>query len=241
MTEQPNRIGAALGVHGHGLDAIYHRLGLLLEAVADNTAAIAALAGAQAAPNPAWGLPSDTDCNMNALELLCAIATQLGLETTTPLPEGPAYRCGNVFQGGYHMASQWLPTSSGRVNAPNAFYAGWTTENDNPVATVISLTLEGDTAPLPTISPGIVPRTVCMSAYIGSGVELFAVDRYNAADQTYHDTSFLGLTDFSDPWVTGATFNVSNDYVYRFYVVLTEGITAPPPELFLFYTEGGLG
>lgn len=241
MTEQPNRIGAALGAHGHGLDAIYHRLGLLIDAVEANTAAIIAQGGNQAAIVAALGDPATTDCGVPMLDLLCFLAQQFGFVGTVPPPGGPAFRCGGLYVGGYWTADSWLPSSAGRLDAPNAFYANWTTEFDSPEATIVVETLEGDTAPLPTLHPGIVPRTVCISAYVGEGVEFFSVDRYDAVTLEYHDTAFIGTIDFADVWQEGVTYNVDPAYIYRFYVVMPEGVTVVPSGTFLYYTEGALG
>lgn len=238
MSLPANRVGATRGPNGTTLDDILlalqglnTKLQQLIDRPEPTPVDLSAITNV-------LGTRADCSTGESIVGLLCRLNDSVN---GTPAPAGPAFRCGDVFQGGYWVASSWLPTAGSRLNSANAFYADWSSEIDNPAATVASLSLEGDSTAFPTLIPGIIPRTICMSAYTDGGISFIGVDRYNAVDQTYHDSSILGTIDFSDPWTTGVTYNVDPDYVYRFYMVMPEGVTAPASGSFLFYTEGALG
>jgi hypothetical protein len=234
MTLHPNRPGGLRGDDGSTLQQLKAQLVAL-------NATMGSLLTAVQQQGTAQGTPALTDCNLSQLELLCSIHTLLGGGPGGEAPEEPAFRCGGLFLGGYWLGDSWISSLGSRINAANVFYPNWGTEFDSPDATIVSLTLEGDSGPFPTLIPGIVPRTVCVSAYVGEGVQFFGVDRYTAADQEYHSTSIIGAVDWSDPWTAGQTFNVDPAYVYRFHLVMPEEATSPATGTYLFYTEGSLG
>lgn len=241
MPPHPNRPGGVRGPDGAHLGQTNSILSQILAAIEDLTAAQNAGNNQQATLIAAIGTPDDTECGNTLLQSLCGILGELVGPPPGPGPSEPPYRCGDVFQGGYVMGPATVSSLGSRLDAPNAWYVDWSGDADGPSAYWESVDLEGDGSAFPTLYPGILPRTVCISAYVGTAPQFIGVDRYNAADQTYHDSAILGPIDFDTPWTAGTTFNVDPDYVYRFYAVMAEGDTAPPDGLFIFYTEGGLG
>ena len=235
-----NRVGGIRGENGATLDDLLAALQAqatsaeLLNAINDLSVNIQTLISYT-------GAPLDTACNLSQTQLLCSILTALTGEGGSGAPVEPAWRCGGAFNGGWLVSEGWSSSVGGHENAANVFYANFEASYSNPAAYVESTAIPAETGSFPTLFPGIVPRTVCISAYVGTGVLSFWVTRYVADTLVYFDTNLLGSVAASDVWTEGVQYDVDPDYCYRFFVVMPEGTTEVSAGTYLFYTEGALG
>lgn len=241
MTEQPNRIGAALGAHGHGLDAIYHRLGALIDAVEENTAALADLAASQTATATGIGDPALTDCGKSLVELMCELTTLLAGEGATG---GPPATCPGFPANptAWLNVTTWLPFPP-PLGEASTYVGEFSTTSSPPDLYIDVVTPYPE---FPDYSFQVVRSTtpltnICVS---WDGYDDFAdviANRWNFITASVDIST--GLDSSADPDPVGSTaLSLGLDYGWFFeYDKTGETALPPPPAVRLWIVEGPFG
>lgn len=237
-----NRPGNILGQHGRTIDDLYHLLIQVvekLEAIDGHTVGVLSNVANMA---DAIGYPSSTDCGVPVLELLCGIATELGV-VIGPGGSPPPATCPGFSESptAWLYAGTWYLTETELTGPTGNAAPNFTTVGAPPdIAVADFFPNPGDELyRLHKITTTLDLMNLCLS-WQGKteGYQIIA-NVYNSSDDSIAFSTVLALQ--TDSGVGSETWNMDADQYAVIQASIAGDVITVPPEVEIWVVEGPVG